>query len=72
MPTYPFKCDVCLEKTEETLPTRMRDEVEILCSKGHRMRRAFSAVGFLMMGKFSPEYWGYTEKRSDGLTPLAE
>ena len=72
MPRYDFKCDVDGEVREETMPASMRDDVVMVCSQGHLMRRMIPAIGFQFKGKFSPEYWGYNEKRSDGLTPLAE
>jgi len=72
MPAYDFKCDVDGEVREETLPSSMRNDVALTCSHGHPMRRTIPAIGFQFRGKFSPEYWGYTEKRDDGLTPLAE
>ncbi len=72
MPTYDFRCDVDGEVVEEAIPVSLRDDVDVICSHGHPMRRLFAPVGFQFRGKFSPEYWGYTEKRSDGLTPLAE
>ncbi len=72
MPTYDFICDVDSEVREESLPVAMRDEVLFTCSHGHPMRRQIPAVGFQFRGAFSPEYWGYDEKRNDGLTPLAE
>ena len=71
MPTYAFKCDVDGETAEERLPVALRD-AEIICKHGHPMRRLFTPTAFQFGGKFSPEYWGYTEKRNDGLTPLAE
>ena len=72
MPSYDFKCDVDGEVREESLPVAMRDEVLFTCSHGHAMRRMIPSIGFQFRGKFNPEYWGYDEKRSDGLTPLAE
>ena len=72
MPRYDFKCDVDGEVIEETMPSAMRDDIVITCSQGHPMKRMPSAVGFQFKGKFSPEYWGYDERRNDGLTPLAE
>ncbi len=72
MPTYDFKCDVDGEVREEAVSSSLRNVMVITCSHGHPMRRVIPAVGFQFKGKFSPEYWGYNEKRSDGLTPLAE
>ena len=72
MPAYDFLCDVDGEVREETVSSSLRNVVVITCSHGHLMRRVIPVIGFQLRGKFSPEYWGYNEKRSDGLTPLAE
>ncbi len=72
MPRFDFLCDVDGEIKEVSIRIADVDTTVVKCQQGHQMRRLFTAAPFHFRGKFSPEYWGYTEKRDDGLTPLAE
>ena len=73
MPRYDFVCDVDGEELEKSILYQNVDTFVVRCRQGHPMRRRLPHhIPTHFRGKFNPEYWGYNEKRSDGLTPLAE
>ena len=73
MPRYDYVCPVDGEEREMSILYQNIDTFVVRCQQGHPMRRLLPhQTPFHFRGKFSPEYWGYKEKRSDGLTPLAE